>query len=823
MKRRLGIGFLVVLVVGFAVAYFARGGSAEVGVEATKITTSAFVTRAETTRLTVGRVIDRAGAPIASAIVLLGDARPMIAITARDGSWATALADGTYTVSVSAAGFLPSTRRVSLDDARETILDRGGITLHGVVEDVSGGPIGGARIRFADDDDALIAIALVDDAGRYSASLPAAELVATAEAEGYTTVKRGFDLRGASIPPGNFRLSVGGAIRGTVVGPDGSRCREAVVFAEVGTGYHTQKLEATATATGEFEVVGLQPGDVALQASGPGCATRDPKMVALAVGGEVENVTLTAERAFTLTGRVVDRGTREPVANVKLHLDRDQLWTIRGGATSSDATGAYAIHGILPGSYELDVNPTKHLVDLIGLEIAADTRRDVELERGRTISGRVDPPAVATLELELSEYHATELASRRKQAIGVTTNTDGTFAIENAVDGALELGARSADGASFGKVTLAEQGDQRDVVIAMKPFGDGTVVGSVAEESGAPVAGVEVGVWWPNDRFGETRKVVTAADGSFRFEHLPRRELGFVVEGRAPVDDTKLQITPGDRSELRIVVRDQGASIRGRVVDASGKPAPDVAITGMPPMDGPGSYQIPRTITDATGAFTLEGLRPGDYKIQATTPSGDGQTFVTAHTGETVTITLARTGRLEFSVVNAGKPVAEFQLSCRFEAPVASLDMPTIGSFSTGSRRTDGIYRSDDSYPLGRATCHITADAGGAVATIEIGKRAEISLSPWAVVRGTVPLAKGRAVYVHGDTKPSNNPDDDLGRQAFRGYEEIEGGKLVIDHAFPGVGWIAIYAHDFSKLFATRRIDVTSGQQLELGTIALDK
>ena len=65
-------------------------------------------------------------------------------------------------------------------------------------------------------------------------------------------------------------------------------------------------------------------------------------------------------------------------------------------------------------------------------------------------------------------------------------------------------------------------------------------------------------------------------------------------------------------------VTDTG-TIRGLVVDDKGVPLSDVRVEAAP--DGPLSYVLPNTLTDANGAFHFDGLRWGNYTLFTTKES----------------------------------------------------------------------------------------------------------------------------------------------------------------------------------------------------------
>jgi RNA polymerase sigma factor (sigma-70 family) len=149
--------------------------------------------------------------------------------------------------------------------------------------------------------------------------------------------------------------------------------------------------------------------------------------------------------------------------------------------------------------------------------------------------------------------------------------------------------------------------------------------GTVVDANGAPIAGAKVKLADPPAGEQTLEKIVTewTADkqGKFVF-HAPDGSVleasrgnkrGWAILDRDVATTHNMVITIGDAQ-----ARD--ATIRGRAVDKSGSPLPDVLITAVPE-DPPGKQAAPRSIafatTDAEGKFVLENLDRKAYSLGA--------------------------------------------------------------------------------------------------------------------------------------------------------------------------------------------------------------
>lgn len=131
----------------------------------------------------------------------------------------------------------------------------------------------------------------------------------------------------------------------------------------------------------------------------PGAAVASTEEDALAAGREELLVELV--RGASLTGRVVDGDTGEPVTAFQVELEGriesdpeapSALNPFAGALLFEDARGRFRIDGIVPGSAKLEVLADGYLTGALEVDLAPGERATdvvVELGRGGTIAGRV--------------------------------------------------------------------------------------------------------------------------------------------------------------------------------------------------------------------------------------------------------------------------------------------------------------------------------------------------------------------------------------------------------------------------------------------------
>ncbi len=342
-----------------------------------------------------------------------------------DGHFTLADIDaGDYTVSASAPDHAPSVgTHVHLDPGgtgQVTLsLAPGANAVTGTVSDVSGGPVGGAVVRFLPIHGVLGVRAadgfatLTGDDGQFSLGVPDGLYRASVTHPDYVSQRRRVELRGGARQV-DFALAPGGAVEGRVVrAADGTPVpfatvayvRETVttipgVGAISGGG---RRGATTADVDGRFRISGLDSGALRLTARGGGGVTSGDTVVRLAIGEQVAGVELVVDSARTIRGRTLEVGTDQPVAGVRVVAQSEGASVPATAPTGAD--GTFVIEGLAPGGYSLETDSDTYLAAGLPTRVTvgdADVNDAVvRLRRGYFVSGRVQPAAVADVGLRL--------------------------------------------------------------------------------------------------------------------------------------------------------------------------------------------------------------------------------------------------------------------------------------------------------------------------------------------------------------------------------------------------------------------------------------
>ncbi|HUQ06711.1 MAG TPA: carboxypeptidase regulatory-like domain-containing protein [Kofleriaceae bacterium] len=844
-----------------------------------------------------------------------GGGRSVVVVADASGAWtATGVTPGPHVVSAAAADLLPATLSVDVAPGStrtgiDLALAAGGAAVTGTVSDIGGGGIGQARvtarpygIAALDSSDELVAI--TRDDGTYRLQLPDGSWHATVTHDEYASATREFELRGHPATL-DFQLTPGGVIRGVVVAKDtGKPVPGTRVSVSGGHGDDNDGdlggLGGTPTDdTGAFTLRGLASGSLSLRASGRGYASADPTVVDVAIGEELDGVRVVVDRAYTISGFVVRDGKNgEGIPGVRVGVFSIAKETGMFAQQPSADDGYFEILGVRPASYMIAALGEGVMLE-IGRPVAV-VDRDltdvlVTMKTGATLSGKVTPPAVASLSLEIdpTKVGLGNMFDVAKAAlVHGASDATGAFALKSAPPGTFTLVAQTTDG-STGKLPVTiTTADQTGLVIALEARG--SISGRVVDPGGAAVAGVtvqaqSVGGGFRMDMDSGPNHAVTAADGSYEVSGLDPGDISLTVEDEdgplawaEPIGGNKQDSRDSpvrkklDGAEeltgVTLAVEARDGVIRGLVLDASGKPAPDVWITARSTQspwmreinarteeskaqaqaaedktddktdgksegktevkievkaetgddakdEGGEAFEMwgrgKSALTDEGGRFTITKLRRGTYSVVAEPSKGGTRAQKNGvKTGDTVTLTLERLGSLAGAVTRNGAPVADYEIQCRGPSGDPRRHVTASDGAYTIERLAPGTYHCDVQAADGTASGSASVSTGGA--------RLDLTLVGWASVTGIVvdkdgkPLAGLKVAVSVGDR-------DDGGAFAELitggGPTTDDTGRFEVGRLAAGKGELLVFDVGQMAPVVSQQVELAGGERKDLGTL----
>lgn len=801
MRRRAGVLGLVIAVL--AVLWWWHGSRETAAPEVASkgaVTVASHGTHEQPKTATLGGRVTRAkdGAPIEGATIAIEQQRatyfgpPAVFVSSdKNGAWTTPLGAGEYKVGVVADGFLPISRShvvVTASTSLDLALVDGGIVVHGVVSDVGGGPVAGARVSTFKDSVRVATFTHAD--GSYRFTLEPDEYRLLAEHDDYASSNAEVYLATGSVVQ-DFALVPCGSIRGTVVARDSGKPIPDVLVT-LGVYAWNESSAAKTDASGSFTLHHVPPGRASLYARSTHYVTYNGTDVNVGIG-ETATARLVVDPGYSIRGRVVRAG--QPTTGIE-HVDVSAH--TEGAAPDNhvlhetSADGVFEIIGLAPAVYQLTAtgNSIHHATQIVKLD------HDLEgivlnATSGTTLSGRLDPPTKAALSFSSTGFRNESIPTWE---ISAEVSDDGTFIARNVPPGDLTAYAKTRDRSGKLDVKVGASA-QSGLVIQLTPASHLTVSGTVVDDQG-PVANATV--------VGEMDMTMTATDGTFSLTASGTTPLragcahNDPAFGRAPLATVDVHTNVRDIVLHIAPCRDQ---ITGRVVGTNGTPRPDVWV--RVPSEAP-------VLTGADGTFTIRGLRAGTYDVTATSSRGD-ETVTTnsVRTGDQITLALQEIPTLHGSVTMNGQPVSDFEVTCdRAQRHVTSTD----GKFEIAH------YVSEDPRV---ATCQAAASVGEGSASITTANSSlvvSIALQPFVSVHGTLLSALTKRPVTNVAIAAESGVAAGLNR-AGAPYPVDDNGRFQIDQLTAGEHRLRVVPIDGWGYLAMLQVHATVGTTIDLGAI----
>jgi len=484
----------------------------------------------------------------------------------------------------------------------ELLIGRGPV-IRGHVVDTAGAPAPNVEIRAFSRGEG--AEGKADAAGAFTLeSLPPGEYVLTANAETYRPAG------GTRVPFGDkdvdgvvITVKRGATLKGHV--EPRQVCDIQQDLNDHDGGMLVLTPGTSTAADGEFELGPVSEGTTKLTAR---CPSGDQGSAQVKIAPGMPETILKVSPGGSIAGRVVD-GEGKPVVGVGVmasNVSGGDSTIIRNGMITSgvqgltDATGAYQLAGLSPGSYRIGV-----------------------LDRGKPLLQRSKPPRV---ELTASE-HKTSVDLAIDRPTGVITGT-----------------VTGPDGKPLADAWVSAHQDMMSMLDSMRGDpdrqGDSGSRMMILEDRDGPGGA-------PESTFPPA---LTDAQGHYEIRGLPHATYTVIAEAqRGQLRGRATDIKPDATVDLKAL----GVTMLSGTVTGSAGP------TGLFSVELEGPTRAQRSFTD--GTFSFGRVDPGTYTVRVQSSDGNAETKVdvTPNQPATLAITLAANAIVIGKLVDAaGKPLA---------------------------------------------------------------------------------------------------------------------------------------------------------------------
>lgn len=361
-----------------------------------------------------------------------------------------------------------------------------------------------------------------------------------------------------------------------------------------------------------YTLIARAPGGIAGPVTARLTATSDPVILHLRAGAKV---------AVT----VVDDGGK-PVDGATVEL--------RGldAVRQTTKAGAAVFAAVTPGGYQVAAWAEGKARSLQWLQVGNDdTTAKLTLVAGAKVSGRVvDDHGTGVAGARVTYHGASDWSQQADERLdAVVTGKDGAFEIAAMPAGSYRFAAAHPEFARGASPIITLDGRNARDGIEIKLAAGATVRGIVVDSNKQPVPSARVRIGIASRRgviFEPPRQAYTDNKGRFEIKGLARRELAAVAMADTGASETMpVDTTNGDVGNVTLTI-DVTGTIAGVVVDPEGNPIENVQVSAGPnfkdqgAMSDIGQFRLrgfPQDLTDTAGKFTLTGLAPGSYMINA--------------------------------------------------------------------------------------------------------------------------------------------------------------------------------------------------------------
>jgi hypothetical protein len=616
---------------------------------------------------------------------------------------------------------------------------------------------------------------------------------ATAQATGFAKSSARIDTASRQV---TLFLSAASFIEGHVVAGDGTPAAGAEVFA---TGGEENQVTTLASERGSFSLE-VAPRSWTVGARRGNEAGRADASVAVAAGATARGVKIQLSMASSIAGVVIAAATKQPIANARIAVSP---YGSNGdaGRAASDASGAFAVQGLPPGSYDVEIAADGY---------AAESRRGVTVSQGQRFPLRIELRQTGAVEGVVRDassrpvaFALVSLLDWRAPGAEARADDSGAYRLPGIAAGR-HVFVALREGAAQGTSAMVEVLEGGAVRLDFQLADEGVVTGRVRRVDGSPPP-PEASV---TAFAGGAPMVSFGGSGSADRSRIPVDAAG-VFFASLPAGEYELY-TNSFRSRVHVAVEAGKTTIRdllwsedarddpgfgGLVLEPDGTPSPGASVLS--------SRREFRTEADELGRFHSSRPRgdlPDSFEVIAVNGGHRGTAAVTPEQTE-VTVLLQPGAILRGHL--QGERIEGFHLELSSSGTHRSLDF-------TGDRFELRDLPAESSHLFvttldGRAASRDVTLAAGAVQEIEIPVKALARLAGRIVDSVTrEPIDGARLVLLEPETFASTGAD---GRFSIR--------------VLPGNGAFSASSNGYVTL--KKDFSAQEGKALDLGDVLLER
>jgi hypothetical protein len=580
------------------------------------------------------------------------------------------------------------------------------------------------------------------------------------------------------------------------------------------------RVRTSSDAAGVFELLHLNPGKVRLVAGGPGyIAAEWPELQVPAAGSRTDVGPIVLQASATIEGLVVDRhGAAVVDAEVWLSpsapgrgtADLRQFGREMGDdrvAASTGPDGRFQVAGLRRDlTFEIFVRHPDH-APARARGVKAPTREPLrfELQQGGKMTGLVTDSAgqpVFGAEVRLESAQRGDLPFIQPQyGTPVITDAKGGFSLSGLEAGTFDLDVTAAGyrPARRGRIEVSTARENAPIDIVLDS--GSSLSGRVGDAAGRPCPGARVtaqplltgDIWAHILQMRNPATAVADAGGRYAISGLePGRHRVYAIGSRGrPVE---IDVRPG-QNELDLVAEEkeeQGQSVSGRLVDATGQPVAGAALALATTLGDVGTLHTTSSLSD--GSFIFIPVEPGRYELRAAARGympvvAPGPVEVSDTAIEGLTVTLERAGAVISGRLTGLEPEEVAQLrvgATALDVEARSVYMNNWPGDVSGEVDGSGAYRIADLAPGPWLVTALTSSGRGASGqvTLEPGvaeAHLDLDLGGGCTLSGVVSAGPQPATGAHLMLSGT-----DLSR-GVRGAETAADGTFTFSRLKPGI------------------------------------